>query len=223
MGTEVVHMANLNIDIVEPPEAHERLAEPGSLRRHEPPTRYGAVAKMFHWVIATLLLVVFALAISFSQFDPGDLLYWSFAYWMHMSLGMVFLGLSAAAALWRLTHQYPPPPPEMNGFLRATAKTAHLLLYFFILVVPFTGWLLLSVRKSPAVLLGTFHWPNIGFLAGMTYSERVQYNDLILTPHIFLAYAGMCLVGLHLAAALYHHFYRHDNVLRRMLPGRQLR
>ena len=32
-------------------------------------------------------------------------------------------------------------------------------------------------------------------------------------------YVMLALVGLHAAAALYHHFVRRDRVLQRMLPG----
>ncbi|MBK4738777.1 cytochrome b/b6 domain-containing protein [Noviherbaspirillum pedocola] len=35
-----------------------------------------------------------------------------------------------------------------------------------------------------------------------------------------MMWALLVLIGLHVAAALYHHFIRHDTILRRMLPGR---
>ena len=38
-----------------------------------------------------------------------------------------------------------------------------------------------------------------------------------------MSYVGMCLVALHVTAALYHHFGRRDEVLVRMLPLRTLR
>jgi cytochrome b561 len=39
--------------------------------------------------------------------------------------------------------------------------------------------------------------------------------------HALLAtYGLLTLVGLHVAAALYHYFIRRDGVLQRMLPGR---
>ena len=39
--------------------------------------------------------------------------------------------------------------------------------------------------------------------------------------HVLLAdYGLLTLVGLHVLAALYHHFIRRDGVLQRMLPGR---
>jgi|HubBroStandDraft_6_1064221.scaffolds.fasta_scaffold701447_2 cytochrome b561 len=53
----------------------------------------------------------------------------------------------------------------------------------------------------------------------MPDTERMHYNDLLMPPHMVLSYAGMCLVALHVAAALHHHFIRHDDVLRRMLPA----
>jgi cytochrome b561 len=181
--------------------------------------RYGAVAMILHWVIALLVVLDFALAMSFRYFNPGDRLYFASAYRMHMSLGMVVLVLSVACVLWRLAHRYPSLPPAMDVLLRVAAKTVHVLLYFFILAVPFIGWLVLSMRRSPAVLFGSLRWPNNDFLVGMSYAARKHYNDLLMPPHAILSYAGMCLVVLHVVAALHHHFIRHDDVLRRMLPA----
>jgi cytochrome b561 len=39
--------------------------------------------------------------------------------------------------------------------------------------------------------------------------------------HTFLAWALLVLIGLHVAAALYHALVRHDTVLQRMLPVRK--
>ena len=181
--------------------------------------RYSAVAKSFHWTIAVLVLTDFALGISFSHFDPGDTLYFSSAYGMHMSIGMILLVLSVWCVVWRLTHPYPALTPDMNTMWRLSAKAAHFLLYVYIIVVPLMGWAILSSRKRPAVLLGPVHWPNIWFLADMARPQRAYYHDILLPAHIILSYVGICLVGLHVAAALYHHFLRRDDVLRRMLPG----
>ena len=38
--------------------------------------------------------------------------------------------------------------------------------------------------------------------------------------HVFLGYALLALIGLHAAAALFHHFIRRDDVLNAMLPTR---
>jgi cytochrome b561 len=52
----------------------------------------------------------------------------------------------------------------------------------------------------------------------MSHAGRQLWHDQFLPLHIRLSYAGMSLVGLHIAAALYHHFVRRDDVLTRMLP-----
>ena len=48
----------------------------------------------------------------------------------------------------------------------------------------------------------------------MALAERIE--DI----HGTLGTIGYYLVGLHAAAALYHHYFMHDDTLRRMLPGR---
>jgi cytochrome b561 len=37
--------------------------------------------------------------------------------------------------------------------------------------------------------------------------------------HIYLAYSAAVLLVMHIGAALYHHFWRGDTVLKRMWPG----
>jgi cytochrome b561 len=187
------------------------------------PLRYSPIAMLFHWSIAALVLVDFALALSFSRFNPGDAWYFRYSYRMHMSMGMAVLALSVLCVVWRLLHKYPPLPPNMHAVTRALAKGAHALLYLFIVAVPVTGWVILSTRKSPAALFGKFNWPNIAYLAEMTYDERARINDLYLPIHAMLAYIGIGLVGVHTLAALYHHFWRRDEVLMRMLPGIRIR
>ena len=49
-------------------------------------------------------------------------------------------------------------------------------------------------------------------------SERLA--DLFKEIHEASATAGYFLVGLHAAAALYHHYFKRDNTLRLMLYGR---
>jgi cytochrome b561 len=184
---------------------------------------YGRTAMMFHWLIAGLILIDFALALSFSKFNPGDVLYFSFAYRLHMSTGLAVLALSVACVAWRLLHKSPPLPQTMSALTRVLAKTAHVLLYVFIIAIPVTGWAILSVRKSRTALLGQLNLPNIAYLEQMTREQRVRYYEFIFPAHIKWSYIGMSLVGLHILAALYHHFYRHDDVLKRMWPGRRTR
>jgi cytochrome b561 len=178
---------------------------------------------LFHWSIATLVVLEFASALSFSRFNPGDAWYFRSAYRMHMSMGMALLALSVSSVLWRLSHTYPPLPRDMHTAMRVLATAVLTFLYAFILAVPITGWAVLSARNSPASIFGKFSWPNLSYLAHMTYEQRVRFNDFLLPIHLKMSYIGISLVGLHVAASLYHHFWRGDEVLTRMLPGMKTR
>src|SRR6516225_1086939 len=188
-----------------------------------PLTRYDAVAITLHWVIAVLILLDFALAMSFSRFDPGDALYLPSAYDLHMAVGMCVLILSVARVIWRLTHRR-PPLPDMAMPLRWLARASHFLLYAFMVVAPVIRWLVLSLRHKATSVFGLFRWawPSIPAIAHMARPERVFWHDEFLPLHIRISYVGMVLVALHVTAALYHHFGRRDEVLVRMLPLRTL-
>jgi cytochrome b561 len=188
-----------------------------------PPLHYSRAAMLFHWSVAALILAEFATALSFSRFNPGDVWYFRAAYRMHMSAGMALLALSTSCVAWRLFHTYPALPGGMRAVTRALAKAAHTLLYAFIVAVPATGWAILSLRSSPVTIFGKLSWPNIAYFAHLTYEQRVRFNDLLLPIHTKLSYLGIGLVGLHVAASLYHHFWRGDEVLIRMLPGMRTR
>jgi cytochrome b561 len=186
-------------------------------------SRYDSVAMTLHWVIALLILLDFALALSFSRFDPGDALYLRCAYDLHMAVGLCILILSVMRVMWRLTHRQ-PPLPNMASPVRLLARTSHFLLYVFMVAAPASGWLVLSLRRQVTSVFGLFRWawPSLPAIATMPHPDRVFWHDHLLPLHIRMSYVGMCLVGLHVTAALYHHFGRRDEVLVRMLPLRTL-
>src|SRR5579864_5292139 len=107
--------------------------------------RYTSVAITLHWLIALLILGDFALSQSFSRFSPGDALYFTSAYALHMAVGLCILLLTVVRIAWRVTHRL-PPLPDMGLLLRLLARASHLLLYVFMLVAPLRGWLVLSLR-----------------------------------------------------------------------------
>jgi cytochrome b561 len=187
-------------------------------RRQMAAFRYSRTAMLFHWSIATLVLFEFGSALSFSRFDPGHIGYFRAAYGLHMSAGMALLALSLSSSVWRLSHTCPPLPHDVHRAMRSLAKIVLSLLRVFILVVPLIGWAILSARNAHVRILGNLHWPNITYFSHMTYEHRFSFNDFLLELHAKLSYLGMSLVALHVAASLYHHFYRGDEVLLRMLP-----
>jgi cytochrome b561 len=193
------------------------------MRSSGPITHYDSVEMTLHWMIAFLIVLDFALALSFSQFNPGDTLYLASAYDLHMSTGACILALSIVRVVWRLTHRR-PPLPEMGPVLRCLARSSHFLLYVFMIAAPLSGWLVLSLRRQMTSVFGLFRWDwHLPAITTMPHAERQLWHHYALPLHTRLSHLGMCLLVLHVVAALYHHFWRRDDVLIRMLartPGR---
>ena len=77
------------------------------------------------------------------------------------------------------------------------------------------SWLLLSAEGKPVPFFGLELPALVGTDAALA--------DSLKTLHETIGTAGYYLVGLHAAAALFHHYSIHDNTLLRMLPQRRRR
>ena len=176
-------------------------------------SRYGVPARLLHWLMALLLFVQVPVGIVMSY--RGNVLnLWNtvtdFLYSAHKSIGFVLLILLLLRALARLTAGAPPAEPSLAPWQRRIAAANHAGLYLFLLVVPMLGWL--GVSLFPA--LEVFGVVSLPAISGV---DRAA-SDAVFTLHRLAAFLLVALIALHIAAALHHHFIRHDGVLRRMLP-----
>ena len=142
------------------------------------------------------------------------------AYQLHKSLGLTVAALMTVRVLWRLTHGSPDLPNTMSAWERRAAQAAHVCLYGLLLAMPLTGWLMVSAASLPVPtrLFGWLAVPHYSALAGLEGASRKLYEDFFKELHLVAAITLAWLAALHIAAALYHHFGRRDDVLRRMLP-----
>jgi cytochrome b561 len=187
--------------------------------------RYGTVAMTFHWIIAFLIVTNLILGFYFANvMDSHDRGFFAIVQ-LHKSIGLTVLVLSVLRLGWRLINPIPPLPADFSPTMRLLARTSHFLFYFFIIAVPLVGWSMVSSspRGTPTIYFGLFQWPNIPWFAAMPRADKRVYDDLFGTIHAVLAYSAFGLALVHIAAALWHQFVRHDNVLKRMLPGTTVR
>ena len=139
---------------------------------------------------------------------------------LHRSLGMTILLLSLLRLGWRLTHKPPPLPPAMPGWEKLAARVSHAGFYVLLLVIPLVGWLIVS--SSPfadsvqTYLFGVVHWPHLPFFDGVADRKALSHN--FAEVHEYLGFAMIGLIGLHVLAALKHHFVDDDSVLGHMIP-----
>lgn len=172
--------------------------------------RYGVAAQFFHWLIVLLILVQFTLGRVAENLPAG---FEKFVLMSrHKSLGITILALAMLRLAWRFLSRPPPPPQGLNPFLRWSGRVTHFMLYLLLFALPISGWLASSAANSPVSWWGWLTLPDL-IGAGDSSFERLSGWHALMT-RLLLVFAG-----LHVAAALLHHFYFKDNVLRRMLPG----
>ncbi|MBU1359400.1 MAG: cytochrome b [Gammaproteobacteria bacterium] len=171
---------------------------------------YRPTAKWLHWLV--VLLVATQFSISFLMPDigrntvPGTLIN------LHLSFGIVILAVMAVRLVYRLGHPVPLDAADAPKWERALARATHWIFYAILLVGPFLGWASASSHRLPVVVFGMIPLPALA-APGARWAN--QAGDV----HAFGMWVLLALVGLHAAAALYHHLVRHDDTLRRMLPA----
>lgn len=187
----------------------------GKRAMHRPVDHFGPLTIFLHWSVALLIVGVLFLGLLMARaaLEPG--LMFELFQW-HKSFGMLALLLSALRLLHSLLRVRVPAAPGGSALERRTASAVHGALLSLALVVPLTGWLIASA--SP---LGI---PTFAFNAIVIPHLPVPKSDageaLWTGFHAVLAYAMLGLVLVHSAAALHHHYVRHDPMLRRMLGSR---
>jgi cytochrome b561 len=171
---------------------------------------YGGIAKALHWLIVVLIIVQFGIAWIMPGTRPGSQP--ETLTNLHLSVGATIIILALLRVLWSLGHPVPliadNTPPWQNWIARAT----HVLLYLLLFLVPLLGWADAASRGWSIGLFG------LGSLPPLLPTDA-SLADLIGNLHSFFAYSLLAVAGLHLAAALYHHFWLRDRVLTRMMPG----
>ena len=174
--------------------------------------RYGLVAMSLHWAIAVLMIGMFALGQVMTAPPPAER---DFAlYQLHKSIGFVVLALAVVRIAWRWANPQPPLPETLKTYERALARATHLALYILLFALPISGWLMVSSSpwQIPTVVFDILPIPHLlGPDAGL--------EALFKAVHVWLGWALVVVLVLHVAGALKHHFVLHDDVLWRMLPG----
>jgi cytochrome b561 len=171
-------------------------------------TRYGAVAQLFHWAIVVLIITQFVLAKRADGLSPvakiGVLA-------THKSVGITILALALLRLAWRLFNPIPPTPASTPRWQQRAAHVWHFLLYALLFITPMLGWLMSSARSFSVSYFGLFTLPDLIEPNRPAYERLHDFHELMATTLAVLAI-------IHIAAALKHHFFDRDDVLRRMLP-----
>jgi cytochrome b561 len=172
---------------------------------------YTGTAKTLHRLIMALLISQFAVAWIMPGIGrntvPETLIN------LHFSIGVLIIAVAVVRLAWRVTHDEPAPLDGIPPWQIASAHIVHWLLYVLLFVIPVLGWINASYRGLPVIMFG-LELPKLV----ATRATEWRWTGNI---HVLLAnYVMLAVVGLHVAAVLYHWLVRRDGVMQQMWPGK---
>ena len=167
---------------------------------------YDRTTIWLHWATAVLVVTLWGLA-QIIDFWPSGGIGRVNVRSLHVALGITLAAVVVLRLGWRHTAGLHLPPAKLGAF-GLLAKLIHLVLYVLLAVAVIAGIANTWVRGDS--FFGLFKL--ISFAPG----DRAT-RQLVGSVHEIAANAILVTAGLHAAAALFHHFIRRDDVLRRML------
>lgn len=170
--------------------------------------RYTRPARIFHWLSAAILLFMlpfgfFMEDITLEGISRGDL------YQLHKALGVSVLALLVLRLSYKMSQKPLALPGATSRLQGILARGVHVLLYLCMLAMPLSGWFMSSAAGYTTSWFGLVELPML--MEKNKYAAHV-FNDI----HGILAWIMTGLIGVHIAAALYHHFIQKDGLLKRM-------
>nr|WP_294523631.1 cytochrome b [uncultured Rhodopila sp.] len=170
-----------------------------------PQTSYTLPAKFYHWTTAVLIAAMFVTIWlrGFMESKSPAQAFWTNA---HTSLGILVFGLTLVRLLSR------PHAPESgeSAFAEFLRTAMHRTLLVVTLLLPISGFVRMSARNRVTDFFGYAIASPFGDAPSIYAIGRALHGDA-------MQYVVLALIGLHVVAALGHHYVLKDDTLRRMV------
>jgi cytochrome b561 len=167
---------------------------------------YGSVAKIFHWLIASLLVgqyLVGWLMPHIGRNTPNK----GWISW-HLSIGAAILFIMVLRFLWRLAFSV-VLDATLAPWERKLSGVTHVMLYFLVIAMTVLGWAAADYHGWDIRLFGIVSLPAIA-------PEGAQWAHTAGDIHNILLWVLLVFIVLHVAGAFYHYFVKRDRVMQRM-------
>jgi len=174
--------------------------------------RWGPVSQLLHWLIVLLILMLAVVGLVMVELPKSPRYFW--VYDLHKSVGLSVLALVVLRLAWRIYAGAPRPVPGTPSWQERIATGTHGLLYLLTFAVPLSGWL-----YDSASALRPLRWFGL-FIVPKLSAPNAELKAWSRDAHEWLFWVLVALVVVHAAAAFYHHMFRHDATLTRILPAR---
>lgn len=174
------------------------------------PTRYDPAMMILHWLMALVIIGLWGMGQVMEDLPKGDLRAQVFG--VHKGVGMIMLALVAVRLAWRATHPQPELPGGMGPVERLAAVWGHRVLYFLMVAMPVSGFVMSQSAGFPVKVFG---------MALPTLVEKSKpLREAAEAAHGAMGWVLGILLVAHVAAALRHQYLLRDGVLDRMRPAR---
>lgn len=173
------------------------------------PVKFGATAKWLHWLVALIVIVmlIFGRTLEALPLTEREQIIMG-----HSGLGSLVLLLMIIRLGWRHTHPPPGPLPTLSARQIRLSKLMHWTLYVLLIAQPLFG-------IAQAAYLTDYEVMAFGVInySGLAADDADLARVFHVAHGVNATVLSVLVIG-HIGAALHHHFFRKDDVLRRMLP-----
>ena len=171
--------------------------------------RYGKVSRMLHWTIAILFISLIPMGI-FASMIPEDTEYRNAYYVVHKTLGVTVFLLVIVRLIWNRLSRRPSLDSALTSREEKLAHRAHNTLYFMMLAIPITGFMMTSYHGYETYF---FFWE-----MQPLWEQSEIYQVWGGFHKYLLPYLLYIVLGAHILGALKHQFIdKHANAFKRMV------
>lgn len=163
---------------------------------------YGWVAKLFHWAVFLIIIAQYFFANNLREYNQ-----------QHFAVGVLILLVMLIRFAWRASNPVPSMPEGTSPLQTMAAHGLHILFYVLLIGMPITGIAIVQGKGRDVSFFGLFDVPR--FFEATGAEDAGEFAAMI---HGVVAKVILAAILIHIIVALYHHFGKKDNVLRRMLP-----
>lgn len=170
-------------------------------------SKAGAALRSLHWLMALAIIAAWVLIYSKGWYPKGSGMRDALKQG-HILAGFLVFMLLPLRVVARLRGPLPPIQPPAQAWQTWLADAVQWLLYACMLVLPILGMLFLQAAGKPIHLAGIE-------LPTLIHTDKALSHNL-KEIHESLGLGMLFLMLLHATAALWHHFIRGDDTLKRM-------
>jgi cytochrome b561 len=174
------------------------------------PMTYDPVMRAVHWTTLLLVTGTFIAVWIADSAIVGP--YARQVVQVHRSLGLTIAALTVFRLTWRWWARVPPLPASVSRVQKIVARMVEGLLYVLLVAQPVVGLLYSNAHGVRANLFLIAEIPSV-------VERNRPLAAQLGSVHNLLGYSLLALIGVHSAAALFHHFVQRDDVMNAMLPA----